>query len=616
MIVFDGPLEIWHMKNRRRQSAPIRWSVGWRTKCIAALVSTFIALLLCEILVWRLGSAPDVKPIEITSDLTVYERSTNPILGFELKANYRDDKADLKKSYPRTNAHGQRDVERSIDKPPGVKRIILLGDSVVEGMGVSEIDDTMSRQLEMLYEDGKTEVLNFAVSGYCTLAEVELLEVKGLQFDPDIVILVFVENDFDNFNRHAMQFDRAVYRPRVVKFLFYHSRIFRLACLNLNLFQFGAEQDPVRWNDEAIGENNVVQGLRRFKNLADQFGFEPLIMVWPNFSDDDIFYQMVMEGSDQLVIEGLGKTYGIPSVRLTEHFAHHRETVSGTISPRLHYTVGDGMHPSPAGCRVAALALEKILKVLPSLRQAALARAPFQLEQQNAVEAAYRLGQTKPDYSRIYNYQAIELESVGKMDEAMRLYRQAIESDPEFADGYYNLANLLFRNGQVKEAIPLYQRALEIYPYYAEAHVNLANLLSMQGKVGKAIEHLRQALQIRPGHASTYYNLANFLFSQNKLEEAVKNYELALNYQPDDAGSHHNLGITLRRLGRLDEAAKHLGRSVELRPEEAMVYKNLADVLTDLRNYDQAIRNYRHALEIQPDYPAARANLERVLQLK
>ena len=181
------------MKIRRRQYAPIRWSAGWRTKCIAALVSTFIALLLCEILVWRLGSAPDVKPIEITSDQTVYERSTNPILGFELKANYRDDKADLKKSYPRTNAHGQRDVERSIDKPPGVKRIILLGDSVVEGMGVGEIDDTMSRQLEMLYEDGKTEVLNFAVSGYCTLAEVELLEVKGLQFDPDIVILVFVE---------------------------------------------------------------------------------------------------------------------------------------------------------------------------------------------------------------------------------------------------------------------------------------------------------------------------------------------------------------------------------------------------------------------------------------
>ena len=54
----------------------------------------------------------------------------------------------------------------------------------------------MSRQLEMRYGDGQTEVLNFGVSGYCTLAEVELLEVKGIQFQPDLVVLVFVEKRF------------------------------------------------------------------------------------------------------------------------------------------------------------------------------------------------------------------------------------------------------------------------------------------------------------------------------------------------------------------------------------------------------------------------------------
>ena len=79
----------------------------------------------------------------------------------------------------------------------------MLGDSVVEGVGLRDLDDTVSRQLEKLYPDGRTEVLNFGVSAYCTLAEVELLEVKGLAFDPDVVILVFVENDYLNFNREA-----------------------------------------------------------------------------------------------------------------------------------------------------------------------------------------------------------------------------------------------------------------------------------------------------------------------------------------------------------------------------------------------------------------------------
>ena len=572
---------------------------------------------------WLLGLAPDVKPIEISSAQIVYQRSTNPILGFEMKANYRDDNADMKISYPRTNTHGQRDVFRSIDKPAGVRRIVLLGDSVVEGVGIREIDDTMSRQLESLCPDGKTEVLNFAVSDYCTLAEVELLDAKGLQFEPDIVVLVFVENDFDNFNRHAMQFDRLVHRPWMVKWLFLHSRLFRLTCLNLNLFQFGAEQDPVRWNDEAIGDNNVVEGLRRLQGLADRFGFEPLIAIWPNFSDDAIFYEKIMEDGDELIIEGLARARGIPAVRLADYFERQREAASGPINPRLHYTVGDSMHPSPAGCRVAALALEEILEVLPTLRQAALAQANARPEQQRAVAAASALGQSKPDYSRIYNSQAMELESAGKLDEAILLYRQAIllyrqaiETDPEFAEGHYNLATLFYRNGRVEEAIPLYRRALELHPYYAEAHLNLANVLSIQGRLDAAIEHLRQSLQIRPDHAPTHYNLANSLQAQNQFEEAVENYRLALKNEPDYATAHHNLGIALRKLSRLDDAAKHLGRAAQLRPDQAMVYKNLADVLTDLRDFDKAIRNYERALQIQPDYPAARDSLEWVRELQ
>ena len=84
----------------------------------------------------------------------------------------------------------------------GSDEFILLGDSVVEGDGIRirQVDDLISRQLEMLYGDG-TQVLNFAVSAYSTLAEVELLRVKGLQFNPDTVVLIFVENDFDNFTR-------------------------------------------------------------------------------------------------------------------------------------------------------------------------------------------------------------------------------------------------------------------------------------------------------------------------------------------------------------------------------------------------------------------------------
>ena len=131
--------------SRRRLAGPL-----------LSLVATLLALAVAEIVVRVASLAPDVKPIDIAAEHSVYKRSSNPILGIELKANYRDDDPDLHRSYPHTNSHGQRDIERSIDKPHGVRRIILLGDSVVEGDGIRirQVDDLISRQLEMLYGDG------------------------------------------------------------------------------------------------------------------------------------------------------------------------------------------------------------------------------------------------------------------------------------------------------------------------------------------------------------------------------------------------------------------------------------------------------------------------------
>ena len=69
---------------------------------------------------------------------------------------------------------------------------------------------------------------------------------------------------------------------------FVHSSLFRAACLRLNLFDYGIQEDPVRWNQQAIGDNNVVQALPRLKALAMHHGFQTMIVIWPRFTDDEI----------------------------------------------------------------------------------------------------------------------------------------------------------------------------------------------------------------------------------------------------------------------------------------------------------------------------------------
>jgi lysophospholipase L1-like esterase len=98
------------------------------------------------------------------------------------------------------NSQGLRDYEYPFDKPPGVYRILVLGDSTTFGWGVS-MNDTASKILERElnaqhvagYE--RFEVINAGVGNYDTVQEVTYYKTRGVEFHPDMVILVYFIND-------------------------------------------------------------------------------------------------------------------------------------------------------------------------------------------------------------------------------------------------------------------------------------------------------------------------------------------------------------------------------------------------------------------------------------
>jgi len=124
-----------------------------------------------------------------------------PELIFELKPGLE---ALFKGVQVRINSHGFRDRERTLEKPPGTWRIAALGDSVVFGWGVPD-EDVFTRQMEARLNKRpdryEYEVLNFGVPAYNTVQEVAGFEARVLAYDPDVVLLVIVDNDFaaDNF---------------------------------------------------------------------------------------------------------------------------------------------------------------------------------------------------------------------------------------------------------------------------------------------------------------------------------------------------------------------------------------------------------------------------------
>lgn len=381
-------------------------------KCVLLAGALLVALVLSELGVRLLGLAPKMWRIDPGGMQSGFRVSDNPYLGYLYKKNLRRKIGGI--THAATNSQGFRDVERNFDKPAGTKRIILLGDSVVASDEFTEsIDDTISRQLEKLLAPRNIEVLNMGIPGYCTRGEVELLKEFGLPYSPDLVILVFVGNDYSNLNNEV---GRASL-PRTVQFFFLHSHLFRYLGTKYNLFQIrtylGLQEvageyvwsiyasDPDRFWEilksgrdssatlrkhlEALNANpagvasNVHAGLPMLKALSAEERFDVIIGIWPSFREDGIYdvegFQSahpypVPEGR-RLVVEELGEAHGISSFRFSEYFgrdyaARRARDADGARTPKTLYAP-DEMHPNVVGGRVAAEAILTILEDRPHL---------------------------------------------------------------------------------------------------------------------------------------------------------------------------------------------------------------------------------------------------------
>ena len=96
------------------------------------------------------------------------------------------------------NSLGLRDKEYTVEKPPKTFRILMLGDSFIEGDGIYS-NETCSKRLEAMLDtvrsDIRWEVINAGVGSYSPLLEYLYLKYHGLQLQPDLVILGFDLSD-------------------------------------------------------------------------------------------------------------------------------------------------------------------------------------------------------------------------------------------------------------------------------------------------------------------------------------------------------------------------------------------------------------------------------------
>lgn len=156
--------------------------------------------------------------------------------GFFLKKNFYQKYHYINSDFVmevKTNSWGLRGNEYSLSdlSNPSIKKVLLLGDSFVFGQGVN-IEDTFGAKLEgLLNKSGKKYmVINAGISGWGTLQEVMYAKDHFDEFQPDIIILTFCQNDpteDGSFLKKRSNFEkRLFYFPGKI-FLRDHSHLYR-----------------------------------------------------------------------------------------------------------------------------------------------------------------------------------------------------------------------------------------------------------------------------------------------------------------------------------------------------------------------------------------------------
>jgi tetratricopeptide (TPR) repeat protein len=262
--------------------------------------------------------------------------------------------------------------------------------------------------------------------------------------------------------------------------------------------------------------------------------------------------------------------------------------------------------------------------------------------------------------------QGIAAHKEGKVQDAERLYRAILQTQPFHPDANHNLGVLAVSVGKADAALPLFKTALEANPKIEQFWLSYIDALIKEKQFDNAKEVLEQAknqgvagekinvleaqltptaqvnepkLAVQKKSLSfsekrkklaeqkkrkkkvTKQNLKANNPSQQQLSSLLEHYQngryddaeksarfLALQY-PSDNFSWKILGAVLKATDRPSEAEFAGKKAVEITPDDAEAHYNLGNTLKELGRVDEAEASYKQAIALKPDYAEAHSNL-------
>lgn len=204
----------------------------------------------------------------------------------------------------------------------------------------------------------------------------------------------------------------------------------------------------------------------------------------------------------------------------------------------------------------------------------------------------------------------VELQRVGKTEEAMEQYRQVLRLKPHHIDANLNLGIACIFSGRLAEATNYLTKVLQLKPDYPKAQANMALALRELGDYDTAMKHCAEAIRLAPSSEfGAYLDMARCLSDLNRSQEAIYFFERSILLKPNLAAGHYYFALELLKLDHFDRALEHLEDAARLAPKWPDPHSQLASALAAKGQMAGAIGQYRQALALQADSIADLNNL-------
>lgn len=162
---------------------------------------------------------------------------------------------------------------------------------------------------------------------------------------------------------------------------------------------------------------------------------------------------------------------------------------------------------------------------------------------------------------------------------------------------WYLEAELLEREGRLDAAMRIYRQMLQASPIQArrDLHLRLAEASLRLGERSSAIQNLLAACSIDPTHVPSFIGLSRAYLLTRRFQDAVAESRRSIELDPSNPSAHFLHGVALTRCGHPDWAAESLEEAVRRSLSYPQAHRRLARIYQ--RHLEEPVKA-RHHLQL------------------